>query len=97
MLHFFLSEGMTMRSQAKWLGSKLRDIQRFIEDLFEGDLHAKRVYSLANATLGVMTSASLAVSVIGQALAQARGLLTNSTLSDQIVASDHMGKYNVVC
>ena len=40
MLHFFLSEGMTMRSQAKWLGSKLRDIQRFIEDLFEGDLHA---------------------------------------------------------
>lgn len=65
-----------MRSQAKWLGSKLRDIQRFIEDLFEGDLHAKRVYSLANATLGVMTSASLAVSVIGQALAQARGLLT---------------------
>jgi hypothetical protein len=76
MLHFFLSEGMTMRSQAKWLGSKLRDIQRFIEDLFEGDLHAKRVYSLANATLGVMTSASLAVSVIGQALAQARGLLT---------------------
>lgn len=76
MLHFFLSEGMTMRNQAKWLGSKLRDIQRFIEDLFEGDLHAKRVYSLANATLGVMTSASLAVSVIGQALAQARGLLT---------------------
>lgn len=65
-----------MRSQAKWLGSKLRDIQRFIEGLFEGDLHAKRVYSLANATLGVMTSASLAVSVIGQALAQARGLLT---------------------
>lgn len=76
MLHFFLSEGMTMRNQAKWLGSKLRDIQRFIEDLCEGDLHAKRVYSLANATLGVMTSASLAVSVIGQALAQARGLLT---------------------
>ena len=65
-----------MRSQAKWLGSKLQDIQRFTEDLFDGDLHAKRVYSLANATLGVMTSASLAVSVIGQALAQARGLLT---------------------
>jgi hypothetical protein len=76
MLRFFLSEGMTMRKQAKWLGSKLQDIQRFIEELFEGDLHAKRAYSLANATLGVMTSASLAVSVIGQALAQARGLLT---------------------
>jgi hypothetical protein len=35
-------------------------------------LHAKRVYSLANATLGVMTSASLAVSTIGHGLAFAR-------------------------
>lgn len=80
MLHVFLSGGMTMRKQAIWLGSKLQDIQRFIEDLFDGDLHAKRVYSLANATLGVMTSASLAVSVIGQALAQARGLLTKHAI-----------------
>lgn len=32
--------------------------------------------SLANGTLGVMTSASLAVSIIGQSLAQARGLLS---------------------
>ena len=34
---------MTMRKHAMWLGSKLQDIQRFIEDLFDGDLHAKRV------------------------------------------------------
>ena len=40
------------------------------------DLHAKRVYSLANATLGAMTSASLAVHAIGQGLALARGLHT---------------------
>ncbi len=41
-------------------------IRKFIESLFEGDLHAMRVYSLANATLGVLSSASLAVHLIGQ-------------------------------
>ena len=35
---------------------------------------------LAGATLGVMTSASLAVSMIGQALAQARGLVTKHAI-----------------
>jgi len=49
-------------------------VHDFLTDLFSADVHAKRVYSLANATLGVMTSASLAVHAIGQALAQARGL-----------------------
>jgi hypothetical protein len=37
-------------------------------------LHAKRALSLADAALGVVTSASLAVSKIGHALAQACGL-----------------------
>jgi hypothetical protein len=41
--------------------------------VFIDDLHAKRVQSLANGALGVMTGAALAVSLIGQALAQARG------------------------
>jgi hypothetical protein len=36
--------------------------------------------ALADATLGVMTSASLAVAVIGQALAQARGLVTKHAI-----------------
>ena len=38
-------------------------------------LHAKRVLSLANAALGVLTSASLAIHAIGQGLAQALGKL----------------------
>ena len=41
------------------------DISEFITNLYEGDLHAKRVLSLANATLGVLTNASLAVHAIG--------------------------------
>jgi hypothetical protein len=52
---------------------RLEFIQNYLTSLFGGDLHAKRVCSLSLAVLGVMTSASLAVAVIGQALAQARG------------------------
>src|SRR5665811_1323912 len=55
---------------------RLSDVRGFIDELYGFDLHAKRVSSLAGATLGVMTGASLAVATIGQALAQARGLVT---------------------
>ena len=54
----------------------LSDVRGFIGELYGHDLHAKRVEALAGATLGVMTGASLAVATIGQALAQARGLVT---------------------
>ena len=49
-------------------------VHEFLKRTFSGSLHAKRILSLANGTLGVLTGASLAVSVIGHALAQARGL-----------------------
>ena len=49
-------------------------VHDFLKRAFSGSLHAKRILSLANGTLGVLTGASLAVSVIGHALAQARGL-----------------------
>ncbi|MBV8456626.1 MAG: hypothetical protein JO122_08430 [Acetobacteraceae bacterium] len=42
--------------------------------LLEQDLHAKRVNSLCDATLGVLHSGSLAICAIGQGLAAARGL-----------------------
>ena len=58
------------------LTKRLDFIQNYLASIFSKDLHAKRVMSLANGTLGVMTSASLAVSIIGQSLAQARGLLS---------------------
>ncbi len=64
----------------RWLGGRLKDIRGFIEGVYGRDLHAKRVASLAGATLGVMTSASLAVAMIGQALAQARGLVTKHAI-----------------
>jgi hypothetical protein len=52
------------------------DIIGFISNLYDGDLHAKRVLSLANGTLGVLTSASLAVHAVGQGLAHAQGTLS---------------------
>ena len=50
-------------------------VHDFLKRAFSGSLHAKRIVSLANGTLGVLTGASLAVSVIGHGLAQARGLM----------------------
>src|SRR5271166_256353 len=52
------------------------EVRAFIGDMYGPDLHAKRIDSLAGATLGAMTAASLAVAMIGHALAQARGLVT---------------------
>ena len=63
-------------SSGQWL--RRHDLLNFITTLYEGDLHAKRVLSLANATLGVLTSASLAIHAVGRGLAQALGTLTTS-------------------
>jgi hypothetical protein len=71
---------MAMETAGLRDGERLKDIRAFIDGLYGHDLHAKRVDSLAAATLGAMTGASLAVAMIGQALAQARGLLTKHAI-----------------
>src|ERR671933_791508 len=58
----------------------LTEVRSFVGGLYGTDLHAKRIASLAGATLGVMQAASLAVAMIGQALAQARGLITKHAI-----------------
>ena len=55
-------------------------VHDFLSRVFGDDLHAKRILSLTNGTLGVMTGAALAVSLIGQALATARGLIAKSAI-----------------
>jgi hypothetical protein len=54
---------------------RIETVRNFVGRVFSEDLHAKRVLSLANGALGVVTGASLAVAMIGHALAQARGLV----------------------
>ena len=70
---------MRMHQKPSKAGARLierRDLMNFITTLYDGDLHAKRVLSLANATLGVLASASLAIHAVGRGLAQAMGTLT---------------------
>src|SRR5688500_5918097 len=50
---------------------QFKDVRSFLDSILSEDTHAKRVDSLANAALGVMTGASLAVAMIGKSLAQA--------------------------
>jgi hypothetical protein len=56
------------------------EVRAFVGEVYVGNLHAKRIDSLAGATLGVMQSASLAVAMIGQALALAKGLITKHAI-----------------
>src|SRR5688572_18601039 len=50
---------------------QVKNVRNFLDSVLDEDIHTKRIASLANATLGVMTGASLGVAVIGQSLAQA--------------------------
>lgn len=66
------------------------EVRSFIGEVYGPDLHAKRIDSLAGATLGVMTAASLAVAMIGHALAQARGLVNKHAIKqvDRLLSNE---------
>jgi hypothetical protein len=70
-------QGNRQTPSERWL--RRHDLLNFINTLYDGDLHAKRVLSLANATLGVLTSASLAIHAVGRGLAQAMGAMGTLT------------------
>ena len=74
------------------------EINEFITRLYDGDLHAKRVLSLANGTLGVLSSASLAVHAVGQGLAQAQGTLSKHAVKqvDRLLSNDGGGDGRVL-
>src|ERR1700759_847614 len=71
---------------------RLDQVRAYLGEVYGPDLHAKRIDSLAGATLGVMTAASLAVAMIGHALAQARGLVTKHAVKqvDRLRSNDRM-------
>ncbi|NNB96225.1 IS4 family transposase [Corallococcus exiguus] len=48
-------------------------VRAFLTEVFEDDLHVKRILSLSHATLGAVQAASLSVAAIGKAMAWARG------------------------
>ena len=51
-----------------------QQVHQLLDEVLRPGVHAKRIASLADATLGVMHTASLAVCTIGHGLAMARGL-----------------------
>ena len=55
-----------MEKVDRWLGECRRDIRAFIDGLYEHDLHAKRVDSLTDATLGVMTRNRWPLQLLGR-------------------------------
>jgi hypothetical protein len=76
---------------------KFQDVRAFLDSVLGEDIHTKRVGSLANATLGVMTGASLGVAVIGKSLAQARGLLPKHAIKqvDRLLSNSRLEAWDV--
>src|SRR3954453_559202 len=76
---------------------QVKDVRRFLDSVLDEDIHTKRVASLANATLGVMTGASLGVAVIGRSLAQARGLLPKHAVKqvDRLLSNPRIEAWDV--
>src|SRR3954470_14061824 len=76
---------------------KFQDVRAFLDSVLDEDIHTKRVDSLANATLGVMTGASLGVAMIGKSLAQARGLLPKHAIKqvDRLLSNRKLEAWDI--
>jgi hypothetical protein len=76
---------------------QVKDVRSFLDSVLDEDIHTKRIASLANATLGVMTGASLGVAVIGKSLAQARGLLPKHAVKqvDRLLSNPRIEAWDV--
>src|ERR687897_25084 len=76
---------------------QFQDVRVFLDNVLDEDIHTKRVDSLANATLGVMTGASLGVAIIGKSLAQARGLLPKHAIKqvDRLLSNRKLEAWDI--
>jgi hypothetical protein len=72
-------------------------VLEFVHQLFDPILHAKRVGSIVDATVGVLRGTSLAIHAIGVGLAMAKGLNSKHAtkqvdrlLSNEALDPDHL-------
>jgi len=76
------------------LGERLNsfDVEKVVNTIFGDDVHAKRKQSLANAVLGVISSASLIVHRIGLGLAKANKLLGKHAVKqvDRLLSNERL-------
>lgn len=72
-------------------------ILNHIDDIFGHDMHAKRALSLANATLGVIESGSLAIHAIGNGLSLANGLERKHAVKqvDRLLTNTKLNVWNM--
>ena len=63
---------MSRRAMSTFVKNPLR-VAETIEKIFEDDLHARRVLSLANGVVGVLDAAVLSIHAIGRGYAHATG------------------------
>ncbi len=68
------TEAPTAEQEGEKHPVRAETVEEFLKSIVGEDMHAKRIMSLSNAVLGTVHAAALAVHLIGQALAQARGL-----------------------
>jgi hypothetical protein len=64
-------------------------LPRFVDSAVGADLHAKRVLSLSNAVVGMLTTAALAIHAIGLGLAKEKNLDTEHAIKqvDRLVSN----------
>lgn len=74
------------------------NLEEEIEKKTGGYLHHMQVKSLASVTQAVIKSASLAVTIIGDALAQAHGITTKSAVKqvDRLVANKNINPWDIM-
>lgn len=86
---------MTVEQKRSFM--KFQDVRTFLDTVMGEDVHAKRVDSLANATRGVITGASLGVAIIGKSLAQAGGLLPKHAIKqvDRLLSNTKVEAWDV--
>jgi hypothetical protein len=71
-------------------------ISNTITNIFDEELHAKRVLSLANAVQGVLQSASLAIHAIGHGLSVAQGTTSKHAIKqvDRLLSNEKIDVWN---
>ena len=72
------------------------NVEKVIDDIFSNDVHEKRKLSIANAVLGVISSASLIVHRIGLGLAKAKKLLGKHAVKqvDRLLSNEKLVIYD---
>ena len=67
-----------------------RELAHYLDGVMDGDLHIKRVQSLASAVAGAMKAAELGVTAIGRGLAEARNLKPRYAVKqiDRLLSND---------